>query len=149
MPVIRVTDATWARLESHAKGFQKPEDVMNLALDALDKMAGKQVAKQQKPSPTKKTVDGRKLPQKEFRQPLLETLKEFGGSAQVSDIRRVMEKKMASRISEADLALVSSGDPRWWNAICWERANLVREGLFADSERGIWKLSENGTKLVG
>jgi restriction endonuclease Mrr len=67
----------------------------------------------------------------------------------VSAIRQVMEKKMASRLSEADLALVTSGEPRWWNAICWERADLVREGLFADSERGVWKLSEKGKKLVG
>jgi hypothetical protein len=68
----------------------------------------------------------------------------------VPDIREVMWKKMASRLSEADLAPVSSGEERWWNAICWERADLVREGLFADdSERGVWELSEKGKKLAG
>jgi hypothetical protein len=60
-----------------------------------------------------------------------------------------MEGKMAPLLSEADYQLVSSGDPRWWNAICWERADLVREGLFVDySERGVWELSEKGKSLV-
>jgi hypothetical protein len=59
------------------------------------------------------------------------------------------ERKMASLLSEADYQPVSSGDERWWNAICWERADLVREGLFRDySERGVWELSEKGKSLV-
>jgi restriction system protein len=149
MPVIRVSDATWARLENHAKGFQKPEDVMNLALDALDEKTGHSSPKQQKRTATKKAALGGMLPQREFRQPLMKTLMDLGGTAQVSDIREVMKKKMASRLSEADLAPVTSGEPRWWNAICWERANLVREGLFKDnSPRGVWELSEKGKKLV-
>lgn len=88
---------------------------------------------------------GTKLPQKEFRTPLLETLRELGGKASVLRVREVMERKMAPRLSEADYKAVSSGDPRWWNAICWERMRLVNEGLLRkDSARGIWELTDKG-----
>ena len=149
MPVIRVSDATWERLKAHARPFEdKPEDVVVLALDALDEKAG------YKPSRPPKTVrvkeiSGKKLPQKEFRLPLMKAVLELGGSADVSDVRRLMEKKIAPQLSNADYEPVSGGDPRWWNAICWERANLVREGLFVTgSTRGVWQLSEKGKELL-
>jgi hypothetical protein len=146
MPVIRVSDATWERMKSHARPFEdKPEDIVNLALDALDEKMGRTKPRPQAAPVVEKTVEGKKLPQKEFRYPLITALYELGGSAPVSEIRKVMEKKMAPRLSDADYEEVSTGEPRWWNAICWERANLVREGLFLDSsERGVWELSDKG-----
>jgi hypothetical protein len=149
MPVIRVSDATWERMKKYARAFEdKPEDIVNLALDALDeKMGRKSQPPKQPPTearPTEKS-GGKKLPQKQFRLPLMQTVLELGGSAEVSDIRRIMEKKMAPLLSEADYAPVPTGDPRWWNAICWERADLIREGLFADySPRGVWELTGKG-----
>jgi hypothetical protein len=150
MPVIRVSDATWERMKRHAKPFDdKPEDIVNLALDALDEKVGLSKPEPKKAVAKEKAAGGKKLPQKEFRLPLMETVLELGGAAQVSDIRKVMEKKMAPLLSEADYELVSTNEPRWWNAICWERADLVREGLFAkDAERGVWKLSERGKAQV-
>jgi restriction endonuclease Mrr len=60
-----------------------------------------------------------------------------------------MGKKMAQRLSEVDLALVSSGDPRWWNAVCWERSNCVKEGLMRrDTERGTWAVSDKGREWL-
>ena len=92
---------------------------------------------------------GQKLPQKEFRLPLLETLDVLGGSSFARRIRQAMADKMAPRLSEADYELVSSGDPRWWNAICWERNDCVKEGLLRDdSERGVWALSDKGKKWL-
>jgi len=149
MPVIRISDATWERLKAHARPFEdKPEDVVVLALDALDEKFG------QKPSrPAKNTrakeISGKKLPQKEFRLPLMKAVLELGGSADVSAVRRLMEKKVTPQLSDADYEPVSGGDPRWWNATCWERANLVREGFFmTDSPRGVWELSEKGKQLL-
>jgi len=151
MPVIRVSDETWERLKAHARPFEdKPEDIVNLALDALDEKTGHRSPPRPKtPPPSEQSVSGEKLPQKEFRQPLMKTLFELGGSAEVSEIRKVMKQKMNALLSEADYQPVSSGEERWWNAICWERADLVREGLFLDnSERGVWELSEKGKSLV-
>jgi Mrr restriction endonuclease-like protein len=151
MPVIRVSDATWERLKAYAKPFEdKPEDIVNLALDALDEKTGRTAPPKPETQPlSEQAVGGKKLPQKEFRMPLMKTMLELGGSAHVSEIRKVMQRKMAPLLSEADYQPVKSGEERWWNAICWERADLVREGLFLDhSERGVWELSEKGKSLV-
>jgi hypothetical protein len=79
----------------------------------------------------------------------METVYELGGQASTTQIRPIMERKMALRLSEADYKLVSSGDPRWWNAVCWERNELVKEGLFrSDSPRGVWALSERGVTVI-
>jgi hypothetical protein len=46
-------------------------------------------------------------------------------------------------LGDADYELVSNGDPRWWNAACWERDAMVKDGLLATgSKRGYWELSE-------
>ena len=79
----------------------------------------------------------------------MKALAELGGSAEASRLRKVMREKMAPLLSEADYQPVWSGEEPWWNAICWERADLVREGLFvADNERGVWKLSARGKAAV-
>jgi Mrr N-terminal domain len=153
MPVIRVSDSTWRRLEGHATGFKKPEDIVNMALDALDEKLGRKPKAELKPITEllgqKKQQASKKLPQKEFRQPLLETLTELGGAAHVTEIRKAMEKKIAPLLGSADYEKVPTGEVRWWNATCWERANLVREGLFADySPRGVWELTDKGKAAV-
>jgi hypothetical protein len=147
MPVIRVSNDTWERLKSHARPFEdKPEDVVNLALDALDQKLGRRAFNA---PATIKAGHGNKLPQKEFRVPLLKTLLEFGGSANVSRIRKTMEQKMAPKLGEVDYLPVSTGDPRWWNATCWMRNDLLKEGLIrSDTERGVWALSDEGKKAA-
>lgn len=90
-----------------------------------------------------------KLPQKEFRQPLLEVLYEMGDAVRATDLRPVMKGKMMSALLPGDLELVSNGSERWWNATCWERSNLVKEGyLRGDSPRGTWELSGRGKQHV-
>jgi len=151
MPVIRISDATWERLKTYARPLEdSAEDVVRLALDALDERHGRST-KTAQPKPAAKTSaplqksSGEKLPQKEFRGPLLDVLREKGGRAPVKEIRELLEPRMAARLSSADYEQVSSGDPRWWNAVCWERNDLVKEGLLrGDSDRGVWELSARG-----
>ena len=91
----------------------------------------------------------RKLPQKAFRQPLLEILYELGGSAHTRQLRAVVKERMNPLLLPGDLELVSTGEERWWNATCWERSELVKEGyLRADSPRGTWTLSNKGLEHV-
>jgi|SRR6516164_3951867 hypothetical protein len=146
MPVIRISEKTWERMKKYARPLEdSADDVVNLALDALDGRGdAPRPAAVSKPKAARR---GNKLPQKEFRQPLLETLRDLGGKSAVKIIREKMEPKVAPRLSEADYAPVSTGEPRWWNAVCWERHDLVREGLLKDdSERGVWELSERGRR---
>jgi hypothetical protein len=151
MPVIRISDETWERLKAYARPLEdSAEDVVRLALDALDKQHGRSTKTERSKPAMKATTrrqrsNGEKLPQKEFRRPLLDVLREKGGKARVKEIRELLEPRMAPRLSSADYEQVSSGDPRWWNAVCWERNDLVKEGLLrGDSERGIWELSARG-----
>jgi hypothetical protein len=59
-----------------------------------------------------------------------------------------MEPLMAPRLSGGDYESVSTGDPRWWNAVCWERSDLVKEGLMREnSPRGIWEISDEAKAL--
>lgn len=147
MPVIRITDATWRRLQHHARPLEDTaEDVVSAALDALDRAKGIAI---KKTTPAKRHPRGKKLPQKEFRIPLMEVLLELGGSAVVKDIREALAPKIKPRLSEDDFQLVSTGDERWWNATCWERSDLVKEGLLRnDSPRGRWELSEHGRRYI-
>ena len=91
----------------------------------------------------------RKLPQKAFRQPLLEVLYQLGGSAHARQIRGLVRERMDPLLLPGDLELVSTGEERWWNATCWERSELVKEGyLRSDSPRGTWTLSNKGLEHV-
>lgn len=155
MPVIRISDSTWQRLKAYARPLEdSAEDVVRLALDALDEQHGRST-KAARPEPAAKStaprqrLKGDKLPQKEFREPLLNVLREKGGKAPVKEIRELLEPRMAPRLSSADYERVSSGDPRWWNAVCWERNDLVKEGLLRqNSGRGVWELSARGHELA-
>ena len=149
MPVIRISDKTWARLKLYARPLEdSPDDIVQMALDALDAANGKAAARSAAPKAQSRRAGG-KLPQREFRRPMLEILLEKGGKASTKVVRELLEPRMASRLSDADYVPVSSGDPRWWNAVCWERNDLVKEGLLRDdSERGVWELSPSGHREI-
>lgn len=156
MPVIRVTDETLERLKRWAEPLvDTAESALAKALDAAEQAPT--LPSRDYPTPAanrsrprqRRPVAEKKLPQKAFRQPLLELLYELGGSAQVADLQPLMQEKMASALLPGDRQPVSTGDERWWNATCWERSNLVKEGyLRDDSPRGTWELSEQGTDFV-
>ena len=150
MPVIRITEATWERMKRHAQPLEDtPDDIVNLALDALEGVRAEPNKKKAaigigRP---KKTNAGQKLPQKEFRIPLLLTLDALGGAGFLDEVRRAIYPRVKAKLGEADHHIVATGEPRWWNATCWERSELVKEGyLRSDSPRGRWELSDEGRR---
>lgn len=149
MPTIRVTDATWARMKLHARPLEDtPDDIVWRALDALEGRVSepKKSAAVGRP---KKGASGKKLPQREIREPLLLTLDSLGGDGSLDQIRDALLPRLADRLTEADYALVTTGEARWWNAACWERYELVKAGLLsADAPRGRWMLSPEGRAEV-
>ena len=155
MPVIRVSERTIERLKTWAEPLEDTvESAIAKALDAADICRSQVVRKRPEPDTTeavapKRRPPRRKLPQKMFRQPLLEAVYEMGGSARTVDLRPDMKRRMESALLPGDRKRVSTGDERWWNAICWERNDLVKEGYFRDdSPRGTWELSEKGIEHV-
>ncbi len=155
MPVIRISDETWEKLQRLATPLQdSADDVIGRAADiALAQQSG--TKRKTSPKIVKRTnrsggpVGKHLLPQKEFEVPLLKTLYELGGSAPTKQVRPIMEKKMKDRLREDDHRLVATGEPRWWNAICWARNELVKDGrMQKGSPRGLWELSEMGVKFI-
>ncbi|MCL5942629.1 MAG: winged helix-turn-helix domain-containing protein [Actinobacteria bacterium] len=87
-----------------------------------------------------------------FREPLLATLVELGGSAPVGEVLDRIEKKMKGVLNEYDYQPLASNpnSVRWRNTAQWCRNTLVREGLMkSDSPHGIWEISDLGKDRVG
>jgi hypothetical protein len=157
MPVIRISQQTWDRLKAYATPLEHTaDDVVNIALDALEaaRRKGLRIARHSTAAPLPKRKFDRpkrdkRASLKTFRAPLLETLYRLGGKAYSRKIRVTMESLVAPMLGKADYELVSNAQPRWWNAICSVRNDLIRQGLFRnDSERGIWEFSKRGFELM-
>ncbi|MCF8461668.1 MAG: restriction endonuclease [Flavobacteriales bacterium] len=80
--------------------------------------------------------------------PLLEALRELGGSAKP----REAAEKIAENVKVSEKAMeetLSSGQSKFYNQVAWARQYLVWEGLLDSSKHGIWSLTSKGeeTKL--
>jgi hypothetical protein len=157
MPVIRISQQTWERLKAYATPLDDTaDDVVNISLDALEaaRRKGRHIARHSTATPLPKTKSyrpkrGNRVSLKKLRAPLLDALYRLGGKAYSREIRKTIEVLVVPMLGKADYELVSNTQPRWWNAICSVRNDLIREGLFRnDSERGIWELSKRGFELV-
>lgn len=84
-------------------------------------------------------------PQEQFVKPLLETLVELGGRAEVGKVIDLVGEKMKDILNEYDRQKLSSGQERWRNKVQWCRLDLVHKGLInPNSPRGIWEITEAG-----
>jgi restriction system protein len=77
--------------------------------------------------------------------PLLDALRALGGSAtpdeatdKVAELAGASEKQLNETLP--------SGGPRFKNQVAWARFYLKREGLLDSSKRGIWSLTDKGSK---
>ena len=78
-----------------------------------------------------------------FYGPLLDALRELGGSATPGEAKAVVIDK--AKLSDTELTkLLPSGGSAVENEIAWARDYLRRAGLIDGSERGIWRLTETG-----
>jgi FtsZ-binding cell division protein ZapB len=95
-----------------------------------------------------KLKKGLRTPEDDFRIPILEALVELGGSASVSEVLELVEKKMKNKLNEYDYQILPSNNTlRWKNAAQWCRNTLMQEGLLkSDSPKGIWEITEKGVR---
>jgi restriction system protein len=78
-----------------------------------------------------------------FFRPILEVLKETGGSGTVAEVIDQVIEKMG--ISESEQAVtLKNGQSRIRNQVQWARLYLVRSGHLDSSKRGVWSLTEKG-----
>ncbi|MFZ5448889.1 MAG: restriction endonuclease [Thermodesulfobacteriota bacterium] len=81
-----------------------------------------------------------------FFKPIIEVLKETGGSGTVAEVIDRVIEKMAIPESEQEMTL-KSGQSRVRNQVQWARLYLAYAGFIDASKRGIWSLTEKGLSI--
>src|SRR5262249_37309423 len=84
-----------------------------------------------------------RTPQRAFRRPILESLKELGGRAPVDDVLTLVYQRVKHQLSSVDHTTISTGEKRWRVYARWERKNMELEGLLR-GPRGMWEITEKG-----
>lgn len=75
--------------------------------------------------------------------PLLDALRELGGSGRPSEVEAAIAA--STNLPEEELNRVTkSGQSRYGNQVAWARFYLVKAGLVESSGRGVWSLTEQG-----
>lgn len=75
--------------------------------------------------------------------PILEALRELGGSGSPDEVRAKVALLLA--ISDDELGeQLPSGSSRFNNQVAWARFYLTRAGLLDSSRRGVWTITEKG-----
>ncbi|HEY7088617.1 MAG TPA: restriction endonuclease [Tepidisphaeraceae bacterium] len=78
-----------------------------------------------------------------FFAPILEVLRELGGSARSAQVKDQVTDRLA--VSEAERAeVLKNGVSRIGNQIDWARFYLAKAGYLDSSKRGVWALTEKG-----
>ncbi len=80
-----------------------------------------------------------------FLKPIIETLRELGGSGTSSEVTDKVIERLNIPDKEQSV-LLKSGQSRVYNQVHWARMYLVHGGLVDSSKRGVWTLTEAGNK---
>jgi restriction system protein len=75
--------------------------------------------------------------------PVIDALKELGGSGRPAEVRDVIAKNLDIPEQERT-ELMHGGAPRFDNQVAWARFYLVKAGILDSSKRGVWSLSDKG-----
>ncbi|NEQ47802.1 MAG: hypothetical protein F6K00_31450 [Leptolyngbya sp. SIOISBB] len=79
----------------------------------------------------------------QFFGPIIEALKDLGGSARPAEVRdQIAETRQIS--DDERSVLLDGGAPRFDNLVAWARFYLVKAGYIDSSRRGVWTLTEKG-----
>lgn len=77
--------------------------------------------------------------------PIIEVLREIGGSGTASEVTDLVIEKLAIPIEEQQ-EMIKSGASRVKNRIAWARFYLSKAGFLDSSQRGVWNLTGKGIK---
>lgn len=75
--------------------------------------------------------------------PIVETLKELGGSGRPAEVTDIVVEKLGIPDAEVEETL-KSGMSRVKNQVHWARFYLAKSGFIDASQRGVWSLTEKG-----
>jgi hypothetical protein len=154
---VEVTDETYGRLLGRIESFSDtPDNVIVRLLDATERPPEPKVHTMQRRSvrnrahqTTARAIPGSILPEREYWGPILEILREAGGTAPASDVIDALGGRMSSMLTQRDYETLSMGEVRWRNRARFARLRMTEQGLLSDaSPRGIWTLTDLGRKQL-
>lgn len=150
--VIRISEPTYKRLESLARGFDTPGNVIDRLLDLYERHHKNILLPEGgKPRGENRITRVRgAIPQKEYRIPILEALVEKEGKAEQKEVFDIIEQKMGGMFGNLDIAILRDGyTKRWQKNAAFQRLRMVREGLLkSNSPWGVWEITEKGRKFL-
>ena len=154
--MVRISDATWKLMEQFAQPFETPSALIARAVESLAVAKGVEpivspqgLAPRARLKSIRSAARNGHLPQSYFRTPLLRTLYELGGTANLNTVKRIMEGELNPVLGTEDRLPLGTGDPRWWKYTQFNRFELKNEGLLReDSEKGVWELTADGMKIA-
>lgn len=83
-----------------------------------------------------------------FFRPIIEVLKDSGGSGSTSEVYDLIAERLGITDEEMAEETPSGTDTRIHNNIRWARFYLMKAGYLRNSKRGVWSLTEKGLKVV-
>ena len=157
MPVVRLNEKTWERLKQWAAPLEdNPDSTINKLLDAAESVTSPSAAarsgwKADASGGAGRLARGVKTQEREFEKPILEALYELGGRGIMYEVLPIVEEKVRAVLKDVDYERLPSGDTvRWRSTAQWARHRLAERGLIKrGSARGIWELSDHGSRTVG
>ena len=81
-----------------------------------------------------------------FLKPIIEVLREADGSGTSSEVTDKVIERLDISDREQSIFL-KSGQSRVYNQVHWARMYLVHGGIIDSSKRGVWTLTEEGSKI--
>ena len=149
--VIRISEPTYKRLESLARGFDTPGNVIDQLLDFYERHQENILLPEvRKPRGENRItrVPGA-IPREEYRIPILEALVEKECKAKQKEVFDIIERKIGETFNDLDIAILKSGSKRWQKNAAFERLSMVSEGLLkSNSPWGVWEITEKGRKFL-
>jgi len=144
MPVVRISDELFKEVQKYAEPLV---DNFETALwKALQPARRNDSRTSTKRSPH---VVGNLTPQKDFWKPILETLVDEEGEANVQEVVEGVERKIKNQLKPGDNEPNRDGIPKWVKAVHFQRLAMVHQGLLAsDSPRGIWAITDQGRQWL-
>jgi hypothetical protein len=143
MRKVELSDRTMQRLFRRARSFD--DDIETVVERALDELEGRTGSL---PAPPRDDHEDL-LPETAYWTPILELLKEAGGSARGSAVIDMLEDRLLSDFTESDLQPLKTGEVRWRNRARFARLRMKERGLIEpNSPRGIWEITDDGVDYL-
>ena len=99
----------------------------------------------------KRLRKGLRTPDDDFRIPVLQSLVELGGGADLWDVLEKVQETMENKLNKYDKEPLPSNpnQKRWQNTAQWCRNSMVNDGLLSsNSPRGVWEITDEGRKYL-